>query len=412
MAKIAILGYGVVGGGFIELIDKNREKNLLLNSIEITSILVKNKEKHIKKSHNEVITTDVEEFFSADSDIIVEVMGGLNPSYEYVKRALKAKKHVVTANKDLIAEHGKELFQIANENGVALKFEAAVAGGIPIIKPLTESLCGNEIKNIKAILNGTTNFILTKMGEENLDYEEALKEAQNLGFAEANPEADVMGYDPARKLAILSTLAFNKSVDWKEVYTEGITKLNSRDFKYADKLNCKIKLVAESNVTEKGVYATVKPVLVDNNSILSKVDNEFNVIILNGDAVGEVTFAGKGAGKLPTGTAVYGDVIDIINKRFTEITAFNSEKVSINHVLDQKCKALLRIDTLDKEEVVSLCKNTFESTEVLSEDEEVALFVESKSEEVINRFIEEISDKSYVKAVRCIVARYYFSLEM
>ena len=148
MAKIAILGYGIVGGGLIELIDKNREKNLLSNSIEITSILVKNKEKHINKSHNEVITTDVEEFFSADSNIIIEVMGGLNPSYKYVKRALEAKKHVVTANKDLIAEHGEELFQIANENGVALKFEAAVAGGIPIIKPLTESLCGNEIKNI------------------------------------------------------------------------------------------------------------------------------------------------------------------------------------------------------------------------------------------------------------------------
>lgn len=407
MAKIAIMGYGIVGGGLIELIDRSREKNSLLNAIEITSILVKNKEKHINKSHNEVITTDVEGFFSADSDIIVEVMGGLKPSYEYVKRALKAKKHVVTANKDLIAEHGEELFQLANENGVALKFEAAVAGGIPIIKPLTESLCGNEIKEIKAILNGTTNFILTKMGEENLDYEEALKEAQDLGFAEANPESDVMGYDPARKLAILSTLAFNKRVDWKEVHTEGITKLNSRDFKYADKLNCKIKLVAESSINDNGAYAAVKPVLVDNDSILSKVNNEFNVVILNGDAVGEVAFTGKGAGKLPTGTAVYGDVIDIVNNRFTKIAAFSSEKVSINHVLEDKCKALLRFDTLDKVEVIDACKNTFESIKVLSDndDEDVALFAESESEEVINRFIEEISDKSYVKAVRCIVAR-------
>lgn len=407
MAKIAIMGYGIVGGGLIELIDRSREKNSLLNAIEITSILVKNKEKHINKSHNEVITTDVEGFFSADSDIIVEVMGGLKPSYEYVKRALKAKKHVVTANKDLIAEHGEELFQLANENGVALKFEAAVAGGIPIIKPLTESLCGNEIKEIKAILNGTTNFILTKMGEENLDYEEALKEAQDLGFAEANPESDVMGYDPARKLAILSTLAFNKRVDWKEVHTEGITKLNSRDFKYADKLNCKIKLVAESSINDNGAYAAVKPVLVDNDSILSKVNNEFNVVILNGDAVGEVAFTGKGAGKLPTGTAVYGDVIDIVNNRFTKIAAFSSEKVSINHVLEDKCKAVLRFDTLDKVEVIDACKNTFESIKVLSDndDEDVALFAESESEEVINRFIEEISDKSYVKAVRCIVAR-------
>lgn len=407
MAKIAILGYGIVGGGLIELIDRSREKNPLLKSIEITSILVKNKEKHINKSHNEVLTTDVEELFSADSDIIVEVMGGLNPSYTYVKRALKARKHVVTANKDLIAEHGEELFQIANKNGVTLKFEAAVAGGIPIIKPLTESLCGNEIKEIKAILNGTTNFILTKMGEENLDYEDALKEAQDLGFAEANPESDVMGYDPARKLAILSTLAFNTRVDWKEIYTEGITKLDSRDFKYADKLNCKIKLLAESSANSKGIYATVKPVLVDNNSILSKVDNEFNVVILNGDAVGEVTFTGKGAGKLPTGTAVYGDVIDIVNKRFTEITAFSSEQANINHLLEDGCKVLLKIDTLDKEEVINECTSTFESIQVLNEaeDEEVALLVESRSEEVINRFIEEMCDKSYVKTVRCIAVR-------
>lgn len=407
MAKIAILGYGIVGGGLIELIDKSREKNSLLNTIEITSILVKNKEKHINKSHNEVITTDVEKLFSADSNIIVEVMGGLNPSYEYVKRALKAKKHVVTANKDLIAEHGEELFEIANKNGVALKFEAAVAGGIPIIKPLTESLCGNEINEIKAILNGTTNFILTKMGEENLDYEEALKEAQDLGFAEANPEADVMGYDPARKLAILSTLAFNKKVDWKDVYTEGITKLTSKDFKYANKLNCKIKLVAESNISDSGVYATVKPILVDNNSILSKINNEFNVVILNGDAVGEVSFTGKGAGKLPTGTAVYGDVIDIVNERFTKITAFSSEEVNINHLLDGSSKALLRIDTLDKEEVLNASTNTFKSVDILSNDGdgEVALFIESESEAVINRFVDEVSSKSYVKAVSCIAAR-------
>lgn len=406
MAKIAILGYGIVGGGLIELIDKNREKNRLSDSIEITSILVKNKEKHINKSHNEVITTDVEEFFSADSNIIIEVMGGLNPSYIYVKRALEDKKHVVTANKDLIAEHGEELFQIANENGVALKFEAAVAGGIPIIKPLTESLCGNEIKNIKAILNGTTNFILTKMGEENLDYEEALKEAQELGFAEANPEADVMGYDPARKLAILSTLAFNKKVDWKKIYTEGITKLDSKDFKYADKLNCKIKLVAESSIDNNGAYAAVKPVLVDNDSILAKINNEFNVVILNGDAVGEVAFTGKGAGKLPTGTAVYSDVIDIVNDRYTKITAFSSEKANVNHLLEGEYKALLRINTLDKDDVINTSIGIFESTEVLSgvEDAEVALFIKSNSEETINKFVREISDKPYVKTIRYISA--------
>ena len=209
MTKVAIMGYGVVGSGLIELIDKNREYNRE-NGILITSILVRNKEKHLNSSHNEVITIDVEEFFSIKSDVVIEVIGGLHPAYDYVKRALALGKHVVTANKDLIATFGHELFQLAKENNVSLKFEAAVAGGIPIIKPLTESLYGNGINGIRAILNGTTNFILTKMDGENLSYEEALNEAQQLGFAEANPESDVMGYDSARKLAILSSLAFDK----------------------------------------------------------------------------------------------------------------------------------------------------------------------------------------------------------
>ena len=187
MTKVAIMGYGVVGSGLIELIDKNREYNRE-DDIKITSILVRNKEKHLNSSHNEVITTDVEEFFSIKSDVVIEVIGGLHPAYDYVKRALALGKHVVTANKDLIATFGHELFQLAQENNVSLKFEAAVAGGIPIIKPLTESLYGNGISSIKAILNGTTNFILTKMDGENLSYEEALSEAQQLGFAEANPE--------------------------------------------------------------------------------------------------------------------------------------------------------------------------------------------------------------------------------
>ena len=177
MTKVAIMGYGVVGSGLIELIDKNRENNGK-NEIIITSILVRDKEKHISSSHSEVITTNVEEFFSIENDVVIEVMGGLHPAYDYVKKALSLKKHVITANKDLIATFGHELFQLAKENNVSLKFEAAVAGGIPIIKPLTESLYGNGINSIKAILNGTTNFILTKMDGESLSYEEALKEAQ------------------------------------------------------------------------------------------------------------------------------------------------------------------------------------------------------------------------------------------
>ncbi|MGL5087704.1 MAG: homoserine dehydrogenase, partial [Clostridium sp.] len=188
MIRVAVMGYGVVGSGFIELLDKNRELNKCSEDIVITSILVRNKEKHKNRKHNEVLTTDIEEFFSKESDIVIEVMGEITKSFGYVKRALKAKKHVVTANKDLLAEYGEELFELANENNVALKFEASVGGGIPVIKPLVESLSGNNITSIKAILNGTTNFILTKMDTEKLSYKEALKQAQELGFAESNPE--------------------------------------------------------------------------------------------------------------------------------------------------------------------------------------------------------------------------------
>ena len=291
MTKVAIMGYGVVGSGLIELIDKNRENNEK-NEVVITSILVRNKEKHIASSHNEVITDNVEELFSVESDVVIEVMGGLHPAYDYVKRALTLGKHVITANKDLIATFGYELFKLAKENNVSLKFEAAVAGGIPIIKPLTESLYGNGINSIKAILNGTTNFILTKMDTEDLSYEEALKEAQKLGFAEANPESDVMGYDSARKLAILSSLAFDKRFQWNDISIEGITNIDENDFKYANKLKCKTKLVAESFKCKGGIYTSVKPILVDKESILANINNEVNAVILNGDEIGELLFVG------------------------------------------------------------------------------------------------------------------------
>lgn len=395
MTKVAIMGYGVVGSGLIELIDKNREKNN--NKVILTSILVKNKEKHIKCSHYDIITTDSEELFSKESDIIVEVMGGLHPAYEHVKKALTLKKHVITANKDLIATFGQELFNIAKENSVSLKFEAAVGGGIPIIKPLTESLYGNSICSIKAILNGTTNFILTKMGSENLSYDDALKEAQKLGFAEANPEADVKGYDAARKLAILSSLAFNKRFDWEDINIDGITEIDVNDFKYAKKFNCKIKLVAEAFKCRNGIYASVKPVLVEEDSILAKIDNEVNSVILNGDEVGELIFVGKGAGKLPTGSAVYSDLNDIINSRFTDISSFGKEKVKMIKYAHKTCNSILRIKTKDKDEVVNKCREAFNNIKIIDKSlkEEVVLYIECTSEAYVQKLIDMISNESY-----------------
>lgn len=406
MTKVAIMGYGVVGSGLIELIDKNRENNGK-NEIIITSILVRDKEKHISSSHSEVITTNVEEFFSIENDVVIEVMGGLHPAYDYVKKALSLKKHVITANKDLIATFGHELFQLAKENNVSLKFEAAVAGGIPIIKPLTESLYGNGINSIKAILNETTNFILTKMDGESLSYEEALKEAQELGFAEANPESDVMGYDAARKLAILSSLAFDKKFEWNDISIEGITDIDEADFKYANKLKCKIKLVAEAFKCKSGIYTSVKPILVDEESILAKINNEVNAVILNGDEIGELLFVGKGAGKLPTGSAVYSDLNDIINSRFTDVDSFNKEEANVIKFASKTCNCILRIKTLDREEVINRCRETFNNIKIIDKtiDGEVAIYIECTSEAYVENFIEELQNENYYKnAKKLIVA--------
>lgn len=404
MTKVAIMGYGVVGSGLIELIDKNRENNRN-SEILITSILVKNKEKHINSNHINIITTDVDDFFSKESDVVIEMIGGLHPAYDYVKRALNLGKHVITANKDLIATFGHELFQLAMENDVSLKFEAAVAGGIPIIKPLTESLYGNGINSIKAILNGTTNFILTKMDIEDLSYEEALKEAQNLGFAEANPESDVMGYDAARKLAILSSLAFDRKLKWDDMIIEGITNIDINDFKYANKLNCKIKLVAEAFKCKNGIYTSVKPILVDKESILAKINNEVNAVILNGDEIGELLFVGKGAGKLPTGSAVYSDLNDIINNRFTNVNSFNSEEANVIKFASKTCNCILRIKSLDKEEVLNKCREAFNNIKVIDKNikDEVAIFIECTSEAYVEKFIKELKSEEYYKNAKKLI---------
>ncbi|GAA3653734.1 homoserine dehydrogenase [Asaccharospora irregularis] len=397
--KIGILGYGTVGSGFIDVIDNNRDKR----DIEICKILVSDKYKHKGKKYFDKITENIEDIFEENIDVLVEVMGGLNPTLDYIKRAINNNIHVVTANKDLLAEYGDELVKLANEKGVYIKFEASVGGGIPVLKPLIESLEGNNIESISAILNGTTNFILSKMYDENLPYNIALKQAQELGFAEANPEADVMGYDAARKLSILSTLAYNNRVYWKDLYLEGITSIDERDMEYAKKLDCKIKLVGQSSLKEDKVSAFVRPVLVENNSILAKVDNEFNAVIVNGDSVGEISFVGKGAGKLATGSAVYSDVIDIIDNRINCIDSFMKNKVEINKILENKCSALLRFSSFKKNEIIDIIKSCIVEYDVLNDKDELAIMVYANSEYEINNSLCLIKDRGYCKNINKLV---------
>lgn len=401
----ALLGYGVVGTGIVELIEKAKQNIDLYKNVNLRGILVRNKIKHVNKRYLELVTNDINRIFSEDIDVIIEVMGGINPAYEYVKMALMNGIHVITANKDLIAEHGGELSKIAKENNVTIKLEAAIAGGIPIIKPLVESLSGNNILSIKGILNGTTNFILTKMYHEGVNYDEALKEAQKLGFAEANPESDVMGYDTARKLSILSSIAFNGRVYWKDILIEGISDLDKEDFLYAKKLNCCIKLVGYSTKKNDKIYGMVKPMLVDSRFEFFHINNEVNSVILEGDAVGELTFTGKGAGMFPTASAVCSDLSDIINRNFIQSIKYASNNYSVEKYLPNKCEALLRITTKDINTTKKLLKSSF--NEILdissSNNEEIVVVVKAISEMDMERSLDKIKSYTYVSKVKSLV---------
>lgn len=396
MTKVSILGYGTVGTGIIKLIDKNN------NNIEVSKVLVRDKKKHINKKYYDKITEDFDEILDNDSDIIIEVIGGTSPAYEYIKKALKNKKNVITANKDVIAEYGHELFELAESNNVILKFEAAIAGGIPIVKAMIESLRGNEIRDIKAILNGTTNFILTQMDINNLTYNDALEKAQKLGFAESNPEADVEGYDAARKLAIISTIAFRNKVYWKDIDTSGITNLKSSDFELARNANCKIKLLAYSKKYNNKVYAKVAPVFVSNSSELYNVNNETNSVILDCDALGKISFIGNGAGMLPTASAVFNDLLDTIAKRNDDISILFKDKVEIEKFEEDEWKGILKINTTNEKETINMLENNLKLLKVslLKDKNSMIVIGNASNENIVNETINKIKELPNVNEVK------------
>ncbi len=351
MVSIAILGNGVVGSGLVELIERNKKENEEEN-ISITKILVRDRNKHKNNKLFSIITEDIKEVIKENVSIVVEAIGGIEPAYDYVKTFLKNKKHVVTANKDLISKHGDELLKIAKENNVKLYFEASVGGGIPILRPMKECLVGNNVKSIKAVLNGTTNFILTKMHKEGATFKNALVTAQKLGFAEFDSTSDIKGYDSARKLAILSNLAYNKKFNWENFNVEGIDDIDEYDIDMANKLEGVIKLIGISEKFQDGIYTAVKPAIISKNSILSRVENEFNSIIIEGDSIGEVAFYGKGAGKLPTASAIYADIINIINNKKEKDLLFNDEKAVIFREFPKEQDWFIRISTEYRTEVI------------------------------------------------------------
>ncbi len=313
MIKTAVMGYGTIGSGVAEILDQNKaevaksagqevELKYVLDLRDFPDSPVADKIIHDFK----IIEEDPE------VQVVVETMGGLNPAYPFVKACLLAGKHVVTSNKALVAAYGTELLAIAREKQVNFFFEASVGGGIPIIRPLYRCLMGERIEEITGILNGTTNYILTKMDKEGETFENALKEAQNLGYAERNPEADVEGHDTCRKIAILTSMATGKTVNYEDIYTEGITKITDIDFKYAEKMGTSIKLFGTSRIKDGKVSAYVAPVMISKSNPLYSVNDVFNGIVVKGNMLGTSMFYGSGAGKLPTASAVVADIIEAV----------------------------------------------------------------------------------------------------
>lgn len=313
--NVALLGLGTVGSGVVKIIEENREqiRETMNKDINIRHILVRDKSRKRPINTSKYnLTEDIEDIFNDDSiDIIVEVLGGVEPTVEWLKRALNEQKHVITANKDLLAENLRELEHLAQENDVALKYEASVAGGIPIVNAINNGLNANNISKFMGILNGTSNFILSKMTQEETSFEEALAEAQRLGFVEADPTDDVEGVDAARKVVITSYLSFNQVINLDEVDRYGISDVTLPDIKVADKLGYKIKLIGKGTYENAQVNASVAPTLIAKSHQLASVEDEFNAIYVIGDAVGETMFYGKGAGSLATGSAVVSDLLNV-----------------------------------------------------------------------------------------------------
>ena len=366
--KAALLGFGTVGTGVYKVL-KNQEKEMSAKigcKVEIKKILVRNIEKAAAKIEDaSLLTSQWDEIINdPEIEIVIELMGGINPAKEYILSALKAGKHVVSANKDLIAVHGHELLDAAHESKVDFLFEAAVAGGIPIIRPLKQCLAGNHMTEVMGIVNGTTNFILTKMTQEGMEFKDALALATELGYAEADPTADIEGLDAGRKVAILASVAFNSRVVFNDVYTEGITKITPEDMEYAAKLGRTIKLLGTSRRLADGTcYAMVAPFMLGQNSPLYSVNDVFNAVFVHGNMLGDAMFYGSGAGKLPTASAVVGDIVDAAKHLHVNIvTNWNSTPAVLKPLDEVTGKFFVRI----KKEAAEEAKKVFGDVEIIS----------------------------------------------
>lgn len=350
MISIAVLGYGTVGSGVVEVLEKNKDVINQRAGDEISVKYVLDLRDFPGDPIQEKIVHDIDVIINdPEVQIVVEVMGGVEPAYTFVKRCLEAGKSVATSNKALVAKHGATLLSIAREREINFLFEASVGGGISIIRALNSSLTADRIEEITGILNGTTNYMLTKMFYEGAQYDEVLKEAQDNGFAERNPEADVEGYDACRKIAILSSLISGHQVDFEDIYTEGITQITKEDMMYAKEMKMTIKLLASSKRDGDHLHAIVAPALLGNEHPLYSVNGVFNAVFVNGNMLGDAMFYGSGAGKLPTASAVVADVVDEAKHLHRNImTMWKNEKLELLPIEDTEKRFFVRISGDEK----------------------------------------------------------------
>lgn len=401
MIYAAVMGLGTIGSGVVEILEKNKDvvTDQLGQELEVKYILDLRDFPGTSFEHKVIHDFSIIEK-DQDVKVVVETMGGLLPAFPWVKACLQAGKHVVTSNKALVAAHGTELLKIARENQVNFLFEASVGGGIPIIRPLYRCLMGERIEEITGILNGTTNYILTKMDQEGQTFETVLKEAQELGYAERNPEADIEGHDTCRKLAILTAMATGKEVDYQEIHTEGITDIEAKDFLYARQMAASVKLLGSSQIEGDSVHAWVLPVMIGRNNPLYSVCDVFNGILVRGNMLGETMFYGKGAGKLPTASAVVADMIQAILHMDTNVEmGWGEEKQEIASTASAKFQYFVRLKG-EKEELLEKAESVFGPVKAFAldgEELEFAILTETMEEGL---FQEKLSDFPFVKFIR------------
>ncbi|RQD73400.1 MAG: homoserine dehydrogenase [Candidatus Syntrophonatronum acetioxidans] len=415
--NIGLLGCGTVGSGVVKIIKRNKEEieRKAGSRLNIKKVLVRSleKERPLELAGAEVVTEIDSILEDPDIKVVIELIGGVDRAREYMEKALKKGKFVVTANKDLMAQHGKEIFQLAQDMGVNVYYEASVGGGIPLVRPLKHCLAANRIMRIMGIINGTTNYILTKMTLQGKAYQEALEEAQEKGFAEQDPSSDVLGKDAAYKLAILASIAFDSSIDMESIYMEGITEVKIRDIRYAEELGYKVKLLAIGERLEEGLALRVHPTLVPDKHPLAAVNDEFNAVFFEGDAVGEIMLYGRGAGEMPTGSAVVADVIEVarnINRQVdngvmeVEFTPKPIMPLSRIH-----SKFYIRLKAIDEPGVFASLANIFSDEKVsldmiiqkrrIEEMAEIVLVTHDIREENFFRSIERIKEIPSIKEI-------------